>query len=1158
MSAVVVSEDDFYVVGIGASAGGLKALRTLLSGMPPQPGYACVVMVPRSVEHGSHLVELLQPYTQMPVQQVRKTIALKPNHVYVIPPNANLNSIDTHLRLSELETHRVERATVDHFLRTLASTPDGRAVGVILTGAGTDGSLGIRLIKECGGLTIAQDPDEAEYDSMPRSAITTGTVDVVLPLREVPDEIARYCATRPHLPRGDGAHSGIPGDEARIAGIVEQVQRHTGQDFSMYRRDPVMRRVRHRMQLRHLDSLDGYLDLLRADAEESRRLQRDVLLHVTEFFHDTALYQAIEHRVLPDLFARQPKHLRVWSIGCCTGEEAYSLAMLLIEQWERFGSGAEVKLFASDISDDALLLARQGMYPREAIANVGAERLRRFFIPEGMHYRVRNEVRKRVVFAAHNLFKDPPYSHLDVIVCRNLLHELRPEARVALLNLLFYALEEGGVLVVGPHDELDVPELFTVDESSARIYRRRPGLGREMSTTWLKLRAFSRMTSPGTGLLVGTRSTDELYRSAIERYAPPTVLIDATGEVLRFSTAAHRYIRIPGGDFTNTLMRLVPAEVGARLEQGLAMVAKTRRAWASEEFVAEVEGVRRQLVLRVDPLGVAGPDERLLVIFDERSASGAMPERSEAAMSGLDVEWKRANARVGELLADSAEDSASPALLHGLRLMLEQLEASREQLRTVNEELTALDAENRGRISTLAQTSDDMRNILESAGVATLVLNEKLRVMRFTEPAAKLLRLNRQDIDRRLRDVNQSLMYDDFEQEAERVVAHQTRVDRELSGDDGRWYLARMLPYRTAGHGVDGVVISFIDITDRKRAEAALRESEEQQRLTVQLVPALLWWTDHVGRDVSVNYQWRNYTGQADEDVQDFGWLNAIHPDEREAMRAAFRHAYITGEPVERQHQIRRADGEYRWHLVRHVPVRDETGAVTRWFGAAIDIHESRQLQDRQQTLLAELHHRTRNLITVVRALSAGTLEKAESLDDFQDQFNRRLAALARVQGLLSHMSVGERVTFDQLLGCELAALGAPEEKVTLCGPAGVPLRSVMVQTLALAIHELATNALKYGALSPNGGRLDVRWHVEPANGKCEPILHVEWKESGVDMETLDPSARGGGYGRELIENALPYQLAARTSYALGPDGVCCKIAVVVPAAKAGHPLAAW
>ena len=203
MSAVVVSEDDFYVVGIGASAGGLKALRTLLSGMPPQPGYACVVMVPRSVEHGSHLVELLQPYTQMPVQQVRKTIALKPNHVYVIPPNANLNSIDTHLRLSELETHRVERATVDHFLRTLASTPDGRAVGVILTGAGTDGSLGIRLIKECGGLTIAQDPDEAEYDSMPRSAITTGTVDVVLPLREVPDEIARYCATRPHLPRGD-------------------------------------------------------------------------------------------------------------------------------------------------------------------------------------------------------------------------------------------------------------------------------------------------------------------------------------------------------------------------------------------------------------------------------------------------------------------------------------------------------------------------------------------------------------------------------------------------------------------------------------------------------------------------------------------------------------------------------------------------------------------------------------------------------------------------------------------------------------------------------------------------------------------------------------------------------------------------------------------
>jgi PAS domain S-box-containing protein len=365
-----------------------------------------------------------------------------------------------------------------------------------------------------------------------------------------------------------------------------------------------------------------------------------------------------------------------------------------------------------------------------------------------------------------------------------------------------------------------------------------------------------------------------------------------------------------------------------------------------------------------------------------------------------------------------------------------------------------------------------------------------------------------------------------------------------------------MLPYRAAGRGVEGVVISFIDITDRKRAEAALRESDEQQRLTVQLVPALLWWTDPSGKELAVNYQWKNYTGQSEEDLQELGWLNVVHPDEREEMRAAFRKAFASGEPLERQQRVQRADGEYRWHLVRQVPVRDATGAIMRWFGAAIDVHELRQLQDRQQTLLAELQHRTRNLITVVRAVSDRTIEKSASLEDFQERFSRRLAALARVQRLLSHLSVGERVTFDQLLDSELNALDAPDDRVSLSGPAGVPLRSTMVQTLALAIHELATNSTKYGALSPNGGHLDVRWHVEPANGDRDPILHVEWKESGVKMpEPLVP-ARGGGYGRELIENALPYQHGAQVSFALEPDGVRCTIALAIPPDRMVRPAA--
>jgi len=1127
MAADPAKDDPFYVVGIGASAGGLGALRTLFSEMPAKPGYACVVVVHLSPEHESHLDSLLQPFTQMPVQQVRSTVELKPNHVYVIPPNANLNTIDTHLRLSELEARRIERATVDHFLRTLAATHDGRAVGVILTGGGTDGSMGIRLIKECGGLTIAQDPEEAEYASMPRSAITTGTVDLVLPLNRVADEIARYCATRPQLPRRVEARTPTTAeDDLRITSILDELKLHTGQDFSMYRRAPLLRRIRHRMKLRHVDSLAGYLERLRAEAEEARALQRDLLLHVTEFFQDQELYGALEHHVLPDLFVAQPDRLRVWSIGCSTGEEAYSLAMLLIEQNERFASEASLQVFASDLSDDALRRARQGLYPHEAATTVGAMRLERFFVQEGLQFRVSSEVRERVVFAAHNLFKDPPYSHLNLIVCRNLLCELQPEVRVALLNLFSFALEDGGALVVGPKDELDLPDLFVADDSSPQIFRRRPGTRADTSNSWLKLRP-SVKSAAATGMLAGEKSTDELYRSAIERYSPPTVLIDSSGEVLRFSTGAHRYIRIPGGEFTNSLVRLLPVPIRVRLEEGLDQVRNSGRTWASEEFVALVGDTRRRLVLRIDPLGGAARHERLLVIFDERLPAAPPLARPEAAGARIDTET----------------DGASE-----LHRTMERLEASREELRTVNQELTSLDAENRARIFELGQTSDDLRNVLMSTGVATLVLDEKLRVMRITEAAAQLLRLSRRDVGRRVRDVCSMLYYEDMEDDARRVLDRETRVDRELEGGEGRWYLSRMMPYRAAGRGVEGVVLSFIDITDRKRAEMALHDSEQQRKLTVELVPALLWWTDPGGKDVAVNFQWKSYTGQEDDQVQDFGWLAAIHPEERESMRAAFRHAFLTGEPLELEQRLRRADGEYRWHLIRHVPVRDESGAVTRWFGAAIDVHELRQLQDRQQTLVAELHHRTRNLITVVRALAERTLQKSESLQDFQQRFDRRLAALSRVQGLLSHVTAEEHVTFDQLLVSELSALDAPDDRVNLKGPKGVPLRSAMVQTLALAIHELTTNAVKYGALSPAGGRLDVRWHVEPPIENGQQMLHVEWRESGVRMPEAGDRADGGGYGRELIENALPYQLKARTSYTLGQDGVRCTIAVPVPA----------
>ena len=387
--------DDFCVVGIGASSGGLDALRAFFSRMPAQPGFACVVVVHLSPEHESHLVEMLQPYTQMQVCQVVKTTALEPNHVYVIPPNANLNSIDTHLRLTQLEGRRIKRAPIDHFLRTLAETHCGRAVGVILSGAGSDGALGIRQIKEHGGLTLAQDPREADYGSMPQSAIATGTVDIVLPVRDMADEIGAYCTTQPWMASRGGDGELGEDDASTLEKILGEVRLRTGQEFAMFRREMVLQRVQRRMRLWHVGSLQAYFDILKSRAEEPRALYNDLLLNVTEFFRDKDSYRTIE-RVLREILGRkdeQDHRVRIWSIGCSTGEEAYSLAMLLLEHTAGRSDAPLLQVFASEVSSDALQHAREGVYPQEIAASISQDRLERFFLQENGRYRVRRELR---------------------------------------------------------------------------------------------------------------------------------------------------------------------------------------------------------------------------------------------------------------------------------------------------------------------------------------------------------------------------------------------------------------------------------------------------------------------------------------------------------------------------------------------------------------------------------------------------------------------------------------------------------------------------------------------------------------------------------------------------------------------------------------------
>jgi two-component system, chemotaxis family, CheB/CheR fusion protein len=837
------SKPDFCVIGIGASAGGLDALRMLFSRMPAAPGFACVVVVHLSPEHESHLVQMLQPYTQMPVCQVVRTTALERNRVYVIPPNANLNSIDTHLRLTELESRRTNRAPIDHFLRTLAETHGETAIGVILSGAGSDGALGMRQIKEHGGLTIAQDPREAEYGSMPQSAIGTGAVDIVLGIRDMPEEIASYCATQPALIMPD-ADGDLPGEEAAILDrILGEVRQRTGQEFTMYRRAMVLQRLRRRMRLRHVGSLQAYFEIMRDNAAEPRALYDDLLLNVTEFFRDPVDYATIERAIRGVLERKgdQDPRVRVWSIGCSTGEEAYSLAMLLFEQSAARDDRHLLQVFASELSSQTLEQAREGVYPQEIAASISPERLERFFLYENGRYRVRRDLRDIVIFATHDLFKDPPYSHLDLIVCRNLLRDLQPAMRGAVLNLFYYALEPKGALIVGANDRIDSSELFAKDGADPRLLRRTSGSRRLLQLPG-GLRPFSRSDGERSGSPVTMESLDvpAVFRRATDPYVPPSVLVDNRNRVLHFSMNASRYVRIPGGELTLDILRLVPEAIGYRLSQGLETVRHGQRSWSSEAFAISDGNEARRLTIRIDRAGLPPRTaDLLLIVFDDTANPAERRPQSNGQEASEDVTRLRGDLHAVhqqlEVLARrvraSATESADVTQQHGdeLRTVIHELDSAREELQAANEELVSINHENQQRIDTLAQLSNDMQHMFDSTGFAALLVDRALKITRFTPLAAALLRLRDGDLHRPLADLNHELKWATLIEDVQRVVSGPLELEREVESSDGRWFLVRGHPYRTAMRGLEGAAIIFLDITERKRAELDLRESDRRK-----------------------------------------------------------------------------------------------------------------------------------------------------------------------------------------------------------------------------------------------------------------------------------------------------------------------------------------
>ena len=986
------------IVGIGASAGGLAALKTFFAHVPEDSGLAYVIVVHLAPDQESHLADLLQAYVNMPVRQVTETMPVEANCVYVIPPGNNLDTIDTHLRLSELEERRRDRAPIDHFFRTLASVHDGNSVAVILTGTGSDGTLGIKEIKGQGGLTVVQDPNEAEYDGMPQSAIATGLIDLVLPLAEIPQNIIRFARTEPQVAIPKEDEEALHKEEQQLLQkIFTQLRARTGRDFSRYKRSTIMRRLRRRMQLAYIEKIEDYLHFLRQHSEEVVALSNDFLITVTNFFRDAAVFEQLKEEVIPHLFEnkRPDQSVRVWTVGCSTGEEAYSLAMLLLEEAAQYEAPPEIQLFASDLHESSLHQAREGFYSGDIKGDISPERLRRFFIKEDSGYRIRKEVRDLVVFAPHNLLSDPPFSKLDLISCRNLMIYLQREVQHDVIALFHYALCPKGFLLLGTSETIEGSDLFRTEHKGHCLYQKR-----NVPAPEPKLAVFPRAQTRQFGYSEQEEHDGKpvaygaLHQQIVEHYAPPSLLMSPDYKVVHLSEHVGRYLVHPGGEITSNVFKLVQPDFHIELRAALHLVKEKGTVAHSKPIPIQLEGALQQVTLSVYPAG-RSQQEFFLVIFDDqepllrqpslrqpslrisprqgvhRGRSADLPDWQEAEFeeaenanateqdqdasvqeleTELDLSRQRLQAVIEEYETSQEEMKASNEEMQStneeLRSTMEELETSKEELQSMNEELSTLNQENRHKVEELSQLSGDLQNLLAATDIATLFLDRKLRILRFTPRASELFNVRHLDRGRPLSDLTHRLGYDDLQDDAQQVLARLVPVEREVQDEAGRWYLTRVLPYRSADDRIEGVVITFVDITSRRQSEEALRENEEQYRALVEASAQMVWTTNADGKVAEDSPSWRAFTGQTYAEWEGDGWLNAVHPDDRPHAEANWLQAVRAGNPIETTFRLHHTSGAWRWMVMRAVPLRNPDGSVRGWVGMNADVTERREAEE--------------------------------------------------------------------------------------------------------------------------------------------------------------------------------------------------------------------
>jgi len=829
----------FSAVGIGASAGGLDACRKLLAELPADTGMAFILILHLDPNHESLMADLLTKSTTIPVLQAADGMTIEPDHLYVIPPGTYLAVADGALRLSPPQARHGARLPFDFLLLSLAREFGARAMCVVLSGMGADGSRGVRAIRDGGGLVVAQEPGDAGFDAMPRAAIATGAVDLTLPAGEIPAAlVARDRGTTVDAPP-------VSGDHDRLPEIVALLRAKTPHDFTHYKDGTLRRRVERRMAMAGVGGdEERYLDILRKDEGELDLLAKDLLINVTGFFRDPATFEFLAKSIVPGLVReRSSDHpLRIWSAGCSTGEEVYSLAMLFQEEIASTRRDVKLQIFASDVDAEAVAAAREGVYPASIATDVSAKRLARFFTKEDKRFRVTPELRSSVVFTVQDVLVDPPFSRLDLISCRNLLIYLRPEAQAKAISLFHFALREGGILVLGGSETPGATETrFEMISRPERVYSR---VGRGRAGEFGFSVGSNDATRSGQNQTPSRQATsaDLCRRLVAEAYAPATVLINGKHECLYSLGPTDRYLRVPPGQPTHDLLSMVREGLSIKLRSAIQRALQER---ARVVVTGDRTPTEDAPSFSVDVRPVVSEGEELLLICfidnpkrDPKPAAPVVPEdASRVSELEREVETTRSElqAAIHSLEISSEEQKAineeALSVNEEFQSTNEELLTSKEELQSLNEELTALNGQLQETLERQRTTSNDLQNVLFSTDVATIFLDRDLNIRFFTPATKSLFSVIPGDVGRPLADLSSLATDGALLGDARTVLAAATPVEREIEAKNGAWYVRRVLPYRTEENVVDGVVITFVDITERRHVADAL---ETAKRLAEQ------------------------------------------------------------------------------------------------------------------------------------------------------------------------------------------------------------------------------------------------------------------------------------------------------------------------------------